>query len=109
MRSETVWNGDIITNPPFKFATEFVLTALRKVPEGNKVAMFLRVQFLESMGRYEKIFSQYKPIKVYAPVKRLQCADNGDFIKYNASCTMYSWFVWEKGNYNETKIEWINY
>ena len=27
------WNGDIITNPPFKYATEFVRKALDIIPE----------------------------------------------------------------------------
>lgn len=41
------WNGSIITNPPYKYAYEFVEKALDTVTEGNKVAMFLKLQFLE--------------------------------------------------------------
>ena len=43
----TTWNGDIITNPPFKYAQEFAQKALQIIPTGNKLALFLRIQFLE--------------------------------------------------------------
>ncbi len=48
------WNGDIITNPPYKYAQQFVEHALKIIPNGNKVAMFLKVQFLE--GKKDKNF-----------------------------------------------------
>ena len=37
---------DIITNPPYKFTKEFVEHALELSPEGTKIAMFLKIQFL---------------------------------------------------------------
>jgi hypothetical protein len=49
------WNGDIITNPPYKYAQEFIEKALQIIPEGNKVAMFLKIQFLEGKGRKKTI------------------------------------------------------
>lgn len=47
------WPGDIITNPPYKYALEFVEKALELIPTGNKVAMFLKLQFLEGKKRRE--------------------------------------------------------
>lgn len=41
------FEGDIITNPPYKYALEFVQKALDSVQVGRKVAMFLKLQFLE--------------------------------------------------------------
>ncbi len=58
------WNGDIITNPPYKYAQEFIEKALQIIPEGNKVAMFLKVQFLEGKGR-KKLFLSQPPKTVY--------------------------------------------
>ena len=55
------WHGDIITNPPYKYAQEFIEKALQIIPEGNKVAMFLKVQFLEGKGR-KKLFLSQPPI-----------------------------------------------
>ena len=45
------WDGDIITNPPYKFSTEFVEKALELVADGAKVAMFLKLTFLEGKTR----------------------------------------------------------
>ena len=40
-----------MTNPPYKYALDFVLKALRIIPEGKKVAMFLKLTFLEGKTR----------------------------------------------------------
>ena len=45
------WDGNIVTNPPYKFAQEFVEKALSIIPEGKKVAMFLKLTFLEGKAR----------------------------------------------------------
>ena len=45
------WHGDIITNPPYAFAQEFVEQALKMIEPGRKVAMFLKLTFLEGKSR----------------------------------------------------------
>ena len=47
----TEWGGDIVTNPPYAFAQEFVEKALAIIPTGRKVAMFLKLTFLEGKKR----------------------------------------------------------
>lgn len=42
---------DIITNPPYKYAKEFVKKAIDVSEYGAKIAMFLKLTFLESKGR----------------------------------------------------------
>ena len=42
---------DIITNPPYKYAKEFVEKAIDVSEYGTKIAMFLKLTFLESKGR----------------------------------------------------------
>jgi len=101
------WHGDIITNPPYKHAQKFVEHSLNIIPEGNKVAMFLKVLFLESQAR-KILFKTQPPKIVYVSSSRLKCAKNGDFEKYSSSAIAYAWFVWEKGFRGETIIEWFN-
>lgn len=102
------YDGDIITNPPYKYAQRFVEKALALVPDGHKVAMFLRVQFLESQQR-RTFFRETPPETVYVACKRIRCAMNGDFDKYEAnSAVAYAWFVWKKGNTDAPRIKWIN-
>ena len=101
------WTGDIITNPPYRYAKEFVEKSLQIIENGNKVAMFLKIQFLESQGR-KNIFQTQPPKKIYISSSRLNCAKNGDFVKYKSSAICYAWFVWEKGFKGKTIIEWFN-
>ena len=90
------FDGDIITNPPYKYAKEFVEKALSVIQEGNRVAMFLKVQFLEGKER-RKLFEKHPPRFIYVASGRLQCAMNGYFGKYSkANAISYAWFIWEK-------------
>lgn len=98
---------DIITNPPYTLAQEFVTHALEIVDPGRKVAMFLKIQFLEGKARRE-LFEKYPPRVVYVSSSRLRCAMNGDFEKVASSAICYAWYVWEKGYTGETVLRWIN-
>lgn len=52
---------DILTNPPYKYATEFVLKALELLHEGCKCYMFLKLTFLEGKRRYIELFRDTPP------------------------------------------------
>ena len=74
------WHGDIVTNPPYSHAVDFVEHSLKITEVGSKVAMFLKIQFLESKKRRE-FFKQYPPKYIYVASSRLKCAKNGEFEK----------------------------
>lgn len=100
------YDVDIVTNPPYKYCSEFILKALKCVKSGRKVCMFLKLTTLEGQKRYEEIYSKYPPKAVYVYSKRKECAKNGKFINTSAVC--YAWFVWEKDNYKDgTRLFWI--
>lgn len=102
-----MWNGDILTNPPYKYAQEFVEHALELIPDGKKIFMFLKVQFLESQKR--RVLFDRKQLKtVYVFSKRISCATNGNFEKAGSSVIAYAWFEFEKGYHGQPTIEWIN-
>lgn len=101
------FEGDIITNPPYKYALQFVERALEIVKLGRKVAMFLKLQFLEGKAR-KKFFIESPPKVVYVSSSRLTCALNGNFDKSSSSAVAYAWFVWEKGFKGNPIIKWIN-
>ena len=104
---EHYWYGDIVTNPPYKYALEFVKQAISLIHDGHKVCMFLKLTFLEGKARKE-FFKQYPPKTIYVCSGRIPCAKNGDFDKYPSSAVAYAWFVWEKGFIGKPAIEWIN-
>lgn len=105
--SESYRNGDIVTNPPYIYAQQFVEHALSLVDTGRYVCMFLKVLFLEGKAR-KKLFNQYPPKTVYISSSRINCAKNGDFKSYTSSAIAYAWFVWLKGYQGKTIVEWIN-
>ena len=104
-RDKNDFSRDIITNPPYSIATEFVKHALDISMDATKVAMFLKIQFLESKKRYE-LFKEYPPKRVYVFVNRVNCGKNGVFGK-ESSAVCYCWFVWEKGFKGKPTIDWI--
>lgn len=101
---------DILTNPPYKFATEYVLHALELIPEKGHVIMFLKTTFLEGMERKERIFDTNPPVAVFQFSHRVLCAKNGDFAKMpkNGSAVAYAMYVWAKRNKGmRTELKWI--
>ena len=102
------WNGDILTNPPYSLAQEFIEKALSIIPKGRKVAMLLRIQFLESKKRKD-FFDKYPPKIMYVSRSRISCAMNRDFEKYKKGKTIcFCWFIWEKGFKGTTQIKHFN-
>jgi len=99
----------IITNPPFKYALEFIERSLQLTNIG--VAMFLKISFLETEKRKE--FLQKSPLKyVYVFSKRQNPMKDGLEInphtgKKWSSTICFAWFVWEHKYNREPIIRWI--
>lgn len=104
LKCEEPFDGDILTNPPYKYAEQFVLKALELAR--GRVFMFLKLTFLEGQARYERIYKEHPPRRVYAFPKRILCGKNGNFP--DASAVAYAWFVWEKGYKGEPSIGWLD-
>lgn len=104
---ERTFPGDIITNPPFKHSTEFILKALASIPEGHKVAMFLKINYLSGKKRYEQIYSKFPPQRVYVFSGRVACSKNNTPEGFKGGAMDYVWMIWEKGKYAPTELKWI--
>lgn len=85
----------IVTNPPFGAKSEeFVLQALRLARVG--VAMFVRLQWLETVGRYERIFKDNPPTLIAFFAERVNLC-KGRWDPEGGTATAYIWLVWIKG------------
>lgn len=84
----------VIMNPPFSVIVPFVQHSLQIANKG--VLMFGRLQFLESLSRYEKIFKDNPPTNIWVYVDRVACYKNGNFSVKPASIQAYAWFYWDK-------------
>ncbi len=108
--TKETFNCDILTNPPYKFAKEFVSKAISLINDGQKVFMFLKLTFLEGKARLKDLFSKHPPKVVYVFSERVLCAKNGEFQKVReggGSAVAYAWFVWQKGWQGKTTIDWL--
>jgi hypothetical protein len=85
----------IITNPPFAEKTEdFVLHAIRLAKVG--VAMFVRMQWLETNGRYEAVFRDSPPTLIAFFAERVNLC-KGRWDPDGSTATAYVWLIWIKG------------
>jgi len=93
---------NIITNPPYKLALEFASKGL--VLASQKLALFLRLNFLEGQSRYA--FFKHTPLKVvYVFSKRQTLSATG--IKTGGTIA-YAWYVWDKNYNGKPYLDWIN-
>ena len=83
----------IVTNPPFKIACEFALRALELAADG--VALLVRTQWVESEGRYQKLFRD-RPPALYAPFVERVAMIKGRWDPNTSTATSYAWFVWSR-------------
>lgn len=101
---------NVVTNPPFSLAQEFLEKCMEVVNDGGKIAMFLKIQFLEGAKRRE-MFKKYPPKYIYVFSKRQAPWNNGSPVDEKGkpwSSTMYfAWFVWEKGFTGEPIVRWL--
>lgn len=94
---------NIITNPPYLYAKEFVEHAL--LCADKKVAMLLKLVFLEGVSRYE-LFKKTPLKKVYVFCRRQRITRQGTTMK-NSSMIAYAWFIWDISYNGEATISWI--
>ena len=99
---------NIITNPPFKYAKEFIEKSLQV--SNKKVAMFCKLQLLEGVAR--KDMFENTPLKtVYVFSKRQNPLRNGSEFDENgkrwASTMAFAWFLWEQGYEGQPEIKWL--
>ena len=97
---------DILTNPPYKYAKEFVEHSLDLLEDGYYSIMFLKIQFLEGKER-RKLFDKYPPIYIYINSSRQLCLLNGDEKNKISSAVCYCWFIWKKGYKGDPIVRWI--
>lgn len=95
---------NIITNPPFHSAEEFVGACLNNAEQ--KFALLLRLAFLEGGGRQERIFKKNAPATVWVFSERITFYPKGA-VKKGSGTTAYAWFVWDKKHMGPTTLKWL--
>jgi hypothetical protein len=98
---------DIITNPPFRQAQEFIEIAMQLLKSNGKLALLLRLQFLEGQKR-KLLFEKYPPKRVYIFSYRLPRMHRFGYTgKASTSVLCFAWYIWIKGYQGKTELRWI--
>jgi hypothetical protein len=96
----------IVTNPPFKLASEFVEHALKLCP---RVVMLLRLTFLESTGR-TPILDNGNLARVHVFKNRLPMMHRDGWTGPRVSNpTAFGWFVWDRDHRGPTTLHRISW
>lgn len=116
LSADEPWNGDILTNPPFKLAEAFIRHSMDILEDGRKAFFFLKIQFLQSVDR-NALFETYPPKYILINSQRIFCAMNGEFERYakwseekgmwTGGTQCFIWIVFEKGWSGQTTVKWI--
>jgi hypothetical protein len=90
------WPVDwVFANPPFTLAETFLARSLDIARRG--VALFVRLQWMEGVGRYENIWSgEGRPHIVCPFAERVSCVE-GAWDPDVSGATAYMWAIWAKG------------
>lgn len=95
----------VLTNPPFRLAQQFIERGLSIAGEG--VAVLVRTSFIESVGRYQNLFSNRPPQVVAQFTERLPLV-KGRVDRRASTATSYCWLVWHVGSKEgRTRLIWI--
>jgi hypothetical protein len=107
---------NIVTNPPFGVALEFVRKALSLSPV--KVAMLMQLRFLEGIER-GKLFDDSPPSRVWVFRKRLVIAAGAPARRETlfgiieqdegtkGGMLAFAWFIWDKSHLGKCELDWI--
>jgi len=98
---------NIVTNPPFRWAVEFGDRALQLTT--GKVALFLRLAFLEGLER-QRWFASTPLARVWVmsrrvPMARGKAAEAGE----GNGVIAFAWFVWEHGHVGPPALGWLDW
>jgi len=95
----------VITNPPFRLSEEFVIRATKIARKG--VAILARTVFIESVGRYRRIFSLSPPTKFAQFTERVPMV-KGRLDGNATTATSYAWLVWENARSRSApRLMWV--
>lgn len=101
----------IFTNPPYKYALEFLKHSYDIMDKGDYYIFLGRIQFLEGKER-RKFFNDNPPKYVLVHSSRINCWKDGIKPvdakgKALTSAVCYSWYIFEKGFTGSPQIGWL--
>lgn len=97
--------NEIITNPPFSLAEQFVHRAISLVQ--GKVAILARTAFLEGQGRLERLFKPTPPARIWQFASRISMPPGGSQVEAKNGSTAFCWIVWDPEYRGAPAFGWL--
>lgn len=98
----------ILTNPPFKYATEFAQKALELLPDGGYYIAFMNISYITGQKRYNSIYKNGN-LKYFCPfVKRVPCYRNNNKEAHGSGLMDFAWYIFQKGYKGQPTLYWLN-
>lgn len=99
---------NIVTNPPFRWAQEFIERALMLTT--GKIALFLRLSFLEGQER-GRFFPTTPLARVWVMSRRvpMQKGRLAQQDEKGGGVIAFAWFVWEHGHEGPPTLGWLDW
>lgn len=102
---------NIVSNPPFGVAEDFVRKSIEIVPAGGKVAMILPMVWLSGFSS-KRDWLPYSPLKKYFSISPRPSMPPGAVIeagvKAGNGTKDFAWFVWEKDYCGDATVGFMN-
>lgn len=96
---------NMIFNPPYKIAEDFILHALELTTQ--KVAAIVNLKFLASQGRRDRLFLRHPPANVLICSRRPSMPPGGAGIEAKGGTADYCWIVWDNVAGGDTRVSWL--
>lgn len=95
---------NIITNPPYHLAEDFVRIGLSLIKK--KLALLVRLAFLESAQRYDGIYEKTPPSRTWIFTKRPTFYPKGAK-RGGSGTTAYCWMIWDSEHVGPSELCWF--
>ncbi len=95
LKSTTKFDN-IITNPPFNIAYEFIVQGLKLADKS--LALLLPIRYLTGIKR-ARLYKNFPPAKIIVIPNKV------DFLGFGSPAMEFAWFVWDK-TATQTTITW---
>jgi hypothetical protein len=96
---------NMVTNPPYNRAEEFLRHALTIID--RKICLLMRLSWLESEARYHRVYKLRPPTSVYVFTSRLSMYRAG-YVGENSGATCYAWYCWDQAAKDtKTTLDWL--
>ena len=95
---------NIVTNPPFGVATEFLLRALPLATD--KVCILQRLAWLEGKAR-RTIFESTPLARVWVFSSRISMPPGGSDQPARGGSVAFAWYVWQRGHVGPPTLGWL--